>query len=89
VESEQIILAWKNPSYRATRGAAVDHPAGEALMGVDDDELARIYGAGDVQAETTPICAIAATVAASSAACAGVGVGIAVGATIVLTIKRC
>ncbi|MDI3329058.1 MAG: mersacidin family lantibiotic [Alicyclobacillaceae bacterium] len=89
MEKEQVIRAWKNPSYRAAWGAPIAHPAGEVLAGLDDDELARIYGGGDVQAETTPICAISATVAASSAACAGVGAGISVGVTIVLTIKRC
>ena len=33
------------------------------------EEMEAIQGSGDVQAETTPVCAVAATAAASSAAC--------------------
>ncbi|GAA0407110.1 MULTISPECIES: mersacidin family lantibiotic [Paenibacillus] len=65
------------------------HPSGEALVELSHSELSRVYGGADVQPETTPICAVAATVAASSATCAAVGGGIAVGVTIVLTIKSC
>ncbi|HBU84666.1 mersacidin family lantibiotic [Paenibacillus sp. UMB7766-LJ446] len=65
------------------------NPAGEALVELSHAELSRVFGGGDVQPETTPVCAVAATVAASSATCAAVGGGIAVGVTIVLTIKSC
>ncbi|EJS16085.1 type 2 lantibiotic, partial [Bacillus cereus VDM062] len=52
-------------------------------------EMQAIQGSGDVQAETTPVCAIAATTAASSAACGWVGGGIATGVTVVITLKSC
>ena len=35
------------------------------------EEMEAIQGSGDVQAETTPVCAVAATAAASSAALVG------------------
>lgn len=66
-----------------------NHPAGEALVELSHSELSRVHGGADVQPETTPICAIGATIAASSGACAGVGAGVVTGITIVLTIKSC
>lgn len=75
---EEVLAAFENVN-----------PAGEALVELSHSELSRVYGGADVQPETTPVCAIAATVAASSATCAAVGGGIAVGVTIVLTIKSC
>ncbi|MDZ4599762.1 MULTISPECIES: mersacidin family lantibiotic [Bacillus cereus group] len=39
---------------------AANHPAGAKLVEVSKDELARTYGGGDVQPETTPGCGIAA-----------------------------
>lgn len=89
VQNEAIILGWKNPALRNTLPAAVAHPAGDALAGLSEEELLAVYGGGDVQAETTPICYTSVTVIPSSAACAGVGAGIVAGVTIVLTIKRC
>ncbi|MNH92254.1 hypothetical protein D3C73_448300 [compost metagenome] len=65
------------------------NPAGEALVELSQSELSRVYGGADVQPETTPVCAIGATVAASSSTCAAVGGGIVVGITIVLTIRSC
>ncbi|AKR13159.1 type 2 lantibiotic (plasmid) [Bacillus thuringiensis] len=38
---------------------AENHPAGAKLVEVSKDELARTYGGGDVQPETTPACGIA------------------------------
>ncbi|MDW0108895.1 lichenicidin A2 family type 2 lantibiotic [Sporosarcina aquimarina] len=63
--------------------------AGPTFEEVSMDEMVAIQGSGDVQAETTPVCAIAATTAASSAACGWVGGGIATGVTVVLSIKHC
>ncbi|MFF2883424.1 mersacidin family lantibiotic [Bacillus toyonensis] len=34
---------------------AVNHPAGAKLVEVSKEELTRVYGGGDVQAETTPM----------------------------------
>ncbi|MCQ4087449.1 mersacidin family lantibiotic [Saccharibacillus sp. JS10] len=65
------------------------NPAGEALVELSHAELSRVFGGADVQPETTPVCAVAATVAASSATCAAVGGGVAVGVTVVLTLKTC
>ncbi|WP_129044617.1 lichenicidin A2 family type 2 lantibiotic [Companilactobacillus metriopterae] len=53
------------------------------------DEMNSIQGAGEMQSETTPVCAIAATVAESSGVCSSVATGVTTGATVVLTIKRC
>ena len=53
------------------------------------DEMEAIQGSGDVQAETTPVCAVAATAAASSAACGWVGGGIFTGVTVVVSLKHC
>ncbi|MHA6533183.1 mersacidin family lantibiotic [Paenibacillus sp. BAC0078] len=75
---EEVLAAFKNVN-----------PAGEALVELSHSELSRVYGGADVQPETTPICAVAATVAASSVTCAAVGGGIVTGVTIVLTIKSC
>ncbi|MCM3773835.1 mersacidin family lantibiotic [Priestia aryabhattai] len=36
----------------------MNHPAGTAMVEVSEEELARVYGGGDVQPETTPACAI-------------------------------
>jgi type 2 lantibiotic (TIGR03893 family) len=36
-----------------------NHPSGERLVEVSVEELQRIYGGGDVQPETTPICVTA------------------------------
>ena len=63
--------------------------AGPAFEELTAEEMAAIQGSGDVQAETTPICAIAATTAASSAACGWVGGGIATGVTVIVTLKSC
>ncbi|WP_430597689.1 lichenicidin A2 family type 2 lantibiotic [Enterococcus sp. AZ177] len=62
---------------------------GQSFEELSKKEMEAMQGSGDVQAETTPVCAISATVAANSAACAGVGAGIGTGITIVLTFKRC
>ncbi|MBK5491882.1 mersacidin family lantibiotic [Bacillus sp. TH13] len=37
-------------------GLAKNHPAGEKLVEVSKDEITRVYGGGDVQPETTPLC---------------------------------
>ncbi len=63
--------------------------AGPAFEELTAEEMVAIQGSGDVQAETTPICAIAATTAASSAACGWVGGGIATGVTVIVTLKSC
>jgi CylL-L protein len=63
--------------------------AGPTFEDLTTEEMVAIQGSGDVQAETTPICAIAATTAASSAACGWVGGGIATGVTVVITLKSC
>ncbi|HDR7736279.1 TPA: mersacidin family lantibiotic [Bacillus thuringiensis] len=42
----------------------VNHPAGAKLVEVSKDELARIYGGGDVQPESTIACAAGVTIAA-------------------------
>ena len=52
------------------------------------EEMEAIQGSGDVQAETTPVCAVAAA-AASSAACGWVGGGIFTGVTVVVFLKHC
>ncbi|MBU8589232.1 mersacidin family lantibiotic [Priestia megaterium] len=34
----------------------MNHPAGAPMVEVSEDELTRVYGGGDVQPETTPLC---------------------------------
>ena len=63
--------------------------AGPAFEELTAEEMAAIQGSGDVQAETTPICAVSVTMGASSAACGWVGGGIVTGVTIVVTLKSC
>jgi CylL-L protein len=63
--------------------------AGPSFEELTVEEMEMIQGSGDVQAETTPVCAIAATAAASSAACGYVGGGIFTGVTVVVTLKSC
>ena len=63
--------------------------AGPTFEELTTDEMVAIQGSGDVQAETTPVCVIAATTAASSVACGWVGGGIATGVTVVVTLKSC
>lgn len=58
----------------------VNHPAGAKLVEVSAEELARVYGGGDVQAETTPVCA--AAIISSNACLYGAGVVIGVGLSI-------
>ncbi|HDR7736278.1 mersacidin family lantibiotic [Bacillus cereus] len=41
----------------------VNHPAGAKLVEVSKDELASVYGGGDVQPETTPLCAVGGGIA--------------------------
>ena len=53
------------------------------------EEMRALQGAGEVQAETTPACAIAATAAESSAACGWAAGGVATGVGATLTIKSC
>jgi len=36
----------------------VNHPAGTAMVEVSQEELTRVYGGGDVQPETSPVCAV-------------------------------
>ena len=55
-------------------------------LSVEEMEAIR---SGDVQAETTPVCAVVATAAASSAACGWVGGGIFTGVTVVVSLKHC
>jgi type 2 lantibiotic (TIGR03893 family) len=35
-----------------------NHPSGERLVEVSVEELQRVYGGGDVQPETTTVCAV-------------------------------
>ncbi|MGR5865248.1 mersacidin family lantibiotic [Bacillus cereus] len=42
---------------------AKNHPSGSKLVEVSREELSRIHGGGDVQPETTPICAFGSGVA--------------------------
>ncbi|AHX21585.1 mersacidin family lantibiotic [Bacillus cereus] len=42
---------------------SVKHPAGAKLVEVSKEELTRISGGGDVQPETTPLCAFGGGVA--------------------------
>ncbi|MGN4241006.1 lichenicidin A2 family type 2 lantibiotic [Staphylococcus equorum] len=53
------------------------------------EEMSALQGNGDVQAETTPACAIAATAAQSTAACGWAATGVATGIGATLTIKAC
>ncbi|MCM3773831.1 mersacidin family lantibiotic [Priestia aryabhattai] len=34
----------------------MNHPAGTAMVEVSEEELTRVYGGGDVQPETSPLC---------------------------------
>lgn len=38
-------------------GMAVNHPSGSKLVELSQEELMKVYGGGDVQPETTPVCA--------------------------------
>ncbi|MED4206663.1 lichenicidin A2 family type 2 lantibiotic [Neobacillus mesonae] len=40
-----------------------NNPAGEVLIEVSTEELAQIYGGGDVQPETTTVCAVGGGIA--------------------------
>ncbi|AUO14643.1 mersacidin family lantibiotic [Priestia megaterium] len=62
---------------------------GPSFEELSNEEMQTIQGSGDVQAETTPVCAIAATAAASSGICAATGGGIATGVTVVVSLKHC
>ncbi|MDR7246982.1 lichenicidin A2 family type 2 lantibiotic [Priestia megaterium] len=37
----------------------MNHPAGTAMVEVSEEELTRVYGGGDVQPETSPLCVTA------------------------------
>ncbi|MCM3155422.1 mersacidin family lantibiotic [Priestia megaterium] len=62
---------------------------GPSFEELSNEEMQTIQGSGDVQAETTPVCAVAATAAASSGVCAATGAGIATGVTVVVSLKSC
>ncbi|MNL40526.1 hypothetical protein D3C87_1628820 [compost metagenome] len=65
-----------------------NHPSGAKMVEVSAEELTRLYGGGDVQAETTPACLyfVYTVGAASSNACIYTG-GVVVGVT--LSIWKC
>jgi mersacidin/lichenicidin family type 2 lantibiotic len=48
MSNEQIIRAWKDPKFRATLSASLhsqfEHPSGEALVELEESELALIVG---------------------------------------------
>lgn len=69
--------------YQVLEDMNGNHPAGAKLVEVSAEELARVYGGGDVQAETTPVCA---TAVASSQMCL-YGAGVVVGVT--LSVWKC
>ncbi|WP_047150428.1 mersacidin family lantibiotic [Aneurinibacillus tyrosinisolvens] len=61
--------------YQVLSALKENHPAGAPMVEVSAEELARVYGGGDVQAETTPVCAAAVASSANCAAGAGLVVG--------------
>ncbi|MDZ5610899.1 lichenicidin A2 family type 2 lantibiotic [Bacillus pseudomycoides] len=63
--------------------------AGPTFEELTGEEMQAIQGSGDVQAETTPVCAVSVATMTSSAACGWVGGGIATGVTVVVTLKSC
>lgn len=71
---EAIVQAWKNPEVRATAAELPAHPAGPALVELDDAALQEIFGRGDVQAETSPFC---------------VGFTVGVGIGVILSVLKC
>ncbi|WP_232229263.1 mersacidin/lichenicidin family type 2 lantibiotic [Paenibacillus zanthoxyli] len=56
----EMVQAWKNPKLRTSGIAA--HPAGEALVEVSADELARVHGGLAVQPDSTPTIVITITI---------------------------
>lgn len=40
-----------------------DHPSGSKLVELSREELTKVYGGGDVQPETTPVCAVGGGIA--------------------------
>ncbi|MGG0166427.1 lichenicidin A2 family type 2 lantibiotic [Bacillus tropicus] len=63
--------------------------AGPTFEELTGEEMQAIQGSGDVQAETTPVCAVSVATMTSSAACGWVAGGIATGVTVVITLKSC
>jgi type 2 lantibiotic (TIGR03893 family) len=44
--------------YEILAELAGNHPAGAKLVELSEEELLRVFGGGDVQAETSPACII-------------------------------
>lgn len=61
---QELVKAWKNPKLRA---AGIVHPAGDALVEVSAEELARVHG-GQVDAQVTPTI-VATTIIISGVFC--------------------
>ncbi|CAM4501623.1 hypothetical protein HMSSN036_08260 [Paenibacillus macerans] len=56
--TQDLVKAWKNPNFRS---ADVVHPAGDALVEVGAEELARVHG-GLVEPQATPTITIPITI---------------------------
>ncbi|KAF6629218.1 mersacidin family lantibiotic [Paenibacillus sp. FSL L8-0644] len=54
---QEMIQAWKNPKLRVA-GEGIEHPAGDALVELSADELARVHGGLGVQPDSTPTVTI-------------------------------
>lgn len=72
MDSNQLVKAWKDPSYRERTGISVAHPAGEVLTEIGDEELMRVNGGAGAEPQATPTTVTTTT---SSAWCIGAGIG--------------
>ncbi|WP_083780220.1 mersacidin/lichenicidin family type 2 lantibiotic [Kyrpidia tusciae] len=73
---EEIIRAWKSPEQRAAVALAA-HPSGAAMSELDEIALQEVIGRGDVQAESTPLCAF------------GVGFLVGAGIGVLVSVAKC
>ncbi|GAC42361.1 hypothetical protein [Paenibacillus popilliae] len=62
---QELVKAWKNPKLRA---AGIIHPAGDALVEVNAEELARVHG-GQVAMVTPTPTIVATTIIVSGIFC--------------------
>lgn len=67
-----LVKAWKDPSYRERAGVSISHPAGEVLTEISDEELMRVNGGAGVEPQATPTTVTTTT---SSGWCVSAGIG--------------
>jgi mersacidin/lichenicidin family type 2 lantibiotic len=71
VNRNDLVKAWKDPSYRERAGVSISHPAGEVLTEISDEELMRVNGGAGVEPQATPT-----TVSSAWCVSAGIGTGL-------------